>query len=141
MDEKIAVLKSPEPCLRLRLTADYPACGCLRLTNSVTLLPLPPRAAAADLPPSECTAGCASWADVLQDGVTNMTQSAVDALFATGSVPATAGSHCIMPGASPVHNEGRRLLLHGEEEDSWLWEAAGRGKPPKRSCDNELSGK
>ena len=75
------------------------------------------------LAPAECTEGCAKWADVAGDGVTNMTQTQVTKLFANSTIPADAGSSCAMPGSAPVHGEGRRLL--GAEEDSFLWDAAG----------------
>ena len=75
------------------------------------------------LAPANCTEGCAKWADVAGDGVTNMTQAQVTNLFANGTIPADAGSSCAMPGSAPVHGEGRRLL--GAEEDSFLWDAAG----------------
>ena len=84
-------------------------------------------------PPSECSDGCARWADVVADGVTGIGQDQVDALFAHGSVPAEAGASCLWPGAAPVHGENRRLLTAGDPYagDSWLWVQAGRAPGPE----------
>jgi hypothetical protein len=83
--------------------------------------------------PSECPQGCAAWADIEKDGVANMTQDAVAKLFRNGTVHPDAGSQCIMPGASPVHGEGRRMLTSDDEEDRWLWDTASKRGP---NCDD-----
>eukprot|EP01051_Picozoa_sp_SAG22_P015445 SAG22_NODE_2018_length_3130_cov_2.890135_1_plen_287_part_00 len=87
--------------------------------------------------PAECTNGCARWADVQADGV-SLPQAAVAKLFANGTVPAAAGSSCLMPGSAPVHGEGRRLLRSTDPEDAWLWSmgksAAENGSVPICLC-------
>ena len=88
--------------------------------------------------PSECPQGCAAWADIEKDGVANMTQDAVAKLFRNGTVHPDAGSQCIMPGASPVHGEGRRMLTSDDEEDRWLWDTASKRGP---NCDDATEGK
>ena len=87
--------------------------------------------------PAECPQGCAAWGDVEKDGVANMTQSEVNALFRNGTVHPDAGSQCIMPGASPVHGEGRRMLTSDDEEDRWMWDTATKGA----DCDDATEGK
>ena len=87
--------------------------------------------------PAECPQGCAAWGDVEKDGVANMTQSEVNALFRNGTVHPDAGSQCIMPGASPVHGEGRRMLTSDDEEDRWMWDTATKGA----NCDDATEGK
>jgi hypothetical protein len=97
------------------------------------------------LPPAECTQGCARWADVAADGVTTPTQAEVNALFADGAVPSSAGSSCLWPGAAPVHTENRRLLRSSDAGEAWMWAAtqqpprggggSGGGRPPAGSCE------
>jgi hypothetical protein len=70
--------------------------------------------------PRECTQGCASWGDIAAS--TKIDQAKVNALFANGTVPASAGSNCVWPGAAPVHGEGRRLL--GDAADDWMWHSS-----------------
>jgi hypothetical protein len=82
---------------------------------------------------SQCTEGCAKWSDVA-----NATK-----LFANASIPADAGSMCAMPGSSPVHGEGRRLLKTGDDtEDSWMWRlsksAAENGSVPICICKGSM---
>ena len=90
--------------------------------------------------PAECTDGCAQWSDVAGSGVTNITQAAVAELFANGTVHADAGSMCIMPGAAPIHGEGRRMLTSGDEEDAWMWDTAGAA-PKGPNCDDLTEGR
>ena len=89
--------------------------------------------------PAECTDGCARWADLAADGV-KADQTKVAALFANSTIPDTAGAQCAMPGSSPVHGEGRRLLQSTDFEDSWMWElsksAAENGSVPICFCKN-----
>eukprot|EP01062_Namystynia_karyoxenos_P002094 TRINITY_DN10726_c0_g1_i1.p1 TRINITY_DN10726_c0_g1~~TRINITY_DN10726_c0_g1_i1.p1 ORF type:complete len:561 (+),score=165.43 TRINITY_DN10726_c0_g1_i1:89-1771(+) len=47
-----------------------------------------------------CKNGCANWGDLAADGCTR-SQAAVDAKWAAGSAPATAGRNCAMPANDP----------------------------------------
>jgi hypothetical protein len=85
----------------------------------------------------QCTEGCAQWSDIAKDGVVNVTQDEVAKLFRNGTVHPDAGSQCIMPGAAPVHGEGRRLLTSDDEEDRWMWDTASAGP----NCDDATEGK
>jgi hypothetical protein len=49
------------------------------------------------LRPSECTLGCANWADLAGSG-SSANQAAVDAAWAAGAPPAGAGNHCAQQG-------------------------------------------
>ena len=66
------------------------------------------------LRPSECTAGCARWADLAADGST-ANQSAVDAAWAGAGPPADAGSHCAQQGASIT----ARSFVQGNYSNGW----------------------
>ena len=96
--------------------------------------------------PTICTSGCATWSDVAAGGVKNTTQAKVAALFANGTIPAGASADCAMPGSQPVHGEGRRMLLDGTEEDSFMWAATGKaragevGSVPYCICKQAASG-
>jgi hypothetical protein len=50
--------------------------------------------------PAICTAGCARWSVLAEDGQTGVTQAAADAQWAAGQAPAGAGADCAIPGTS-----------------------------------------
>eukprot|EP01044_Picomonas_judraskeda_P011091 COSAG03_NODE_1479_length_4013_cov_2.618804_1_plen_330_part_00 len=100
---------------RLLFLAVAVAIGAPRVTRANMLDLIQPL----KLRPSECPRGCARWASLVKDGCSGANQTAVDAMWAAGSPPSGADSHCAQPGRSLTAMAGENYTDGWNSSSPW----------------------